>query len=49
MFLRRYSGTFQDYRIELEEILDLGDHRVLVRFSESAFRADTDRAANFRA
>lgn len=34
-FLRRYSGTFEDYRMELEEIRDLGDHRVLARFSES--------------
>jgi ketosteroid isomerase-like protein len=33
--LRAYAGTFQDYRIELEEIRDLGDHRVAVRFSES--------------
>jgi ketosteroid isomerase-like protein len=34
-FLRRYAGTFEDYRMKLEEIRDLGDHRVLVRFSES--------------
>ena len=34
-FLRRYAGTFDDYRMELEEVRDLGDHRVVVRFSES--------------
>jgi ketosteroid isomerase-like protein len=34
-FLRRYVGTWHDYRLELEEIRDLGDHRVLVLFSES--------------
>jgi ketosteroid isomerase-like protein len=34
-FLRSYAGAFHDYRIELEEIRDLGDHRVLARFSES--------------
>ena len=34
-FLRRYVGAFEDYRMELEEIHDLGDHRVLARFSES--------------
>jgi ketosteroid isomerase-like protein len=34
-FLRRYAGTWQDYRIELEEIRDVGEHRVLVLFSES--------------
>jgi ketosteroid isomerase-like protein len=34
-FLRRYAGTFEDYRMELEELRDLGDHRVLARFSES--------------
>jgi ketosteroid isomerase-like protein len=34
-FLRRYAGTFEDYSMELEEIRDLGDHRVEVRFSES--------------
>jgi ketosteroid isomerase-like protein len=33
--LRAYAGTFQDYHIDLEEIRDLGDHRVEVRFSES--------------
>jgi ketosteroid isomerase-like protein len=35
VLLRTYAGTFEDYRIELEEIRDLGDHRVEVRFSES--------------
>lgn len=35
-FLRRYAGTWQDYRIELEEIRDVGEHRVLVLFSESS-------------
>ena len=34
-FLRRYVGAFRDFRIELEEIGDLGDHRVMARFSES--------------
>jgi ketosteroid isomerase-like protein len=34
-FLRRYAGTFRDYHIQLEEIRDLGEHRVLARFSES--------------
>jgi ketosteroid isomerase-like protein len=34
-FLRRYVGTFEDYRIVLEEIRSLGDNRVQVRFSES--------------
>jgi ketosteroid isomerase-like protein len=34
-FLRRYAGTFEDYSMELDEIRDLGDHRVLARFSES--------------
>jgi ketosteroid isomerase-like protein len=34
-FLRRYAGTWQDYRIELEEIRDVGEHRVLVLFSEA--------------
>jgi ketosteroid isomerase-like protein len=34
-FLRRYAGTWQDYRIELKEIRDVGEHRVLVPFSES--------------
>ena len=34
-FLRRYVGAFEDYRMELEKIHDLGDHRVLARFSES--------------
>jgi ketosteroid isomerase-like protein len=34
-FLRRYAGTFDDYRMELEEVRDLGGHRVLARFSES--------------
>jgi ketosteroid isomerase-like protein len=34
-FLRSYAGTFEDYRMELEEVRDLGDHRVLARFSES--------------
>jgi ketosteroid isomerase-like protein len=33
-FLRSYAGTFHDYRIQLDEIRDLGDHRVEVRFSE---------------
>jgi len=33
--LRTYAGTFLDYRIKLEEVRDLGDHRVEVRFSES--------------
>jgi ketosteroid isomerase-like protein len=33
--LRRYAGTFADYRIQLEEIRDLGHHRVEARFSES--------------
>jgi ketosteroid isomerase-like protein len=35
VFLRRYAGTFEDYRMELDELRDLGDHRVLARFSES--------------
>jgi ketosteroid isomerase-like protein len=35
-FLRRYAGTWQDYRIELEEIRDVGEHRVLVLFSPKA-------------
>jgi ketosteroid isomerase-like protein len=34
-FLRSYAGAFRDYRIQLEEIRDLGEHRVHVRFSES--------------
>jgi ketosteroid isomerase-like protein len=34
-FLRRYAGTFEDYRMELNELHDLGDHRVLASFSES--------------
>jgi ketosteroid isomerase-like protein len=34
-FLRRFVGTFWDYRIQLEEVRDLGDHRVQARFSES--------------
>jgi ketosteroid isomerase-like protein len=33
--LRAYAGTFRDYRIRLDEIRDLGDHRIEVRFSES--------------
>jgi ketosteroid isomerase-like protein len=33
-FLRRYVGAFQDFHIQLDEIRDLGDQRVLVRFSE---------------
>jgi ketosteroid isomerase-like protein len=35
MLIRAYAGAFEDYRIELEEVRDLGDHRVEVRFSES--------------
>ena len=34
-FLHGYAGTWQDYRIELEEIRDVGEHRVLVRFWEA--------------
>jgi ketosteroid isomerase-like protein len=34
-FIRRYAGTFEDYRMELDEIRDLGGHQVLARFSES--------------
>jgi ketosteroid isomerase-like protein len=34
-FLRRYAGTWQDYRIELEEIRNVGEHRVLVLSSRS--------------
>jgi ketosteroid isomerase-like protein len=34
-FLRGYVGAFRDYRIVLEDVRDLGDHRVEVRFSES--------------
>ena len=33
--LRRYVGALRDYRIVLEDVRDLGDHRVQVRFSES--------------
>jgi ketosteroid isomerase-like protein len=33
-FLRRYVGAFHDFHIQLDEIRDLGDQRVLVRFSE---------------
>ena len=33
-FIRRYAGTFQDYHMRLDDIRELGDHRVEVRFSE---------------
>jgi ketosteroid isomerase-like protein len=34
-FLREYGRTWQEYSIELEEIRDLGEGRVLARFRES--------------
>ena len=37
-FLRRNAGTWQDYRIELEEIRDVEEHRVLVLFSRKRAR-----------
>ena len=35
-FLRRFRGTWSDWEIEVEELRDLGDGRVLVRFTEHA-------------
>jgi hypothetical protein len=34
-FLRQYGGTWQEYSIHLEEVRDLGEGRILARFSES--------------
>lgn len=48
-FLRSYAGTFADYRMELEEIRDLGDHRVEARFSESGRGKGSGAETNLRA
>ena len=33
-FIREYRGTWAEWRIEIEDLRDLGEGRVLVRFTE---------------